>query len=293
MTRAEMQARGWAFRRILPGTKEHSNEALSLQAPRRAISYALGMRIVMRLLSSSGPGRLLLATAIAALSLDSLCATGGPASRSGVESLSFEQLSAFAPLEPALRGAPYDPSATFTLKGLDPSEFSFQVTTLYSQRGNSLDSLTIDVRYGSEAVGHIFLEPHPKEPDALWASGVNIYADAGPKPRPSRFQGKGLGTLMYLMAARLAGDLGYKDVVSTQEGDALQFSDDAKRLWERLEAYGVAQSEGPSGARQWRTKQARVRDATSRAYPYFLIQLQNPEELSPPRKRGRRPTADY
>lgn len=126
-----------------------------------------------------------------------------------------------------LRGSKFDPAAVLEKHGLDPKKVNFTANLTYrwTNQNNFYQGFSWGVRlyYGGEEAGFIgFGKGTGGFTRAMWVSLVEV---------KEKYQGKGLGTILHLVAAKYAYD---------HFGLILQMSDETypqeQELWERFGA---------------------------------------------------------
>ena len=177
------------------------------------------------------------------------------------------------------RGQPLDPDTVLAANGLDPSLLSFELKTRFEEaqgRPADLRALSLQAHYAGEHVGGISLDAGTPGTLGVAVSGVGTPKDLsseGPQAQRNRFKGTGLGRLMYLTAARMAAELGGKEVVSSP---IYWLSDDARAFWKKLEIEGWAEKDRATTG--WRIKRDRLAAATAKSHPFFLQRLKKPDD---------------
>jgi hypothetical protein len=125
----------------------------------------------------------------------------------------------------------FEPVKVLREKGVEPAKL-----TLEASHGqlHGVANLSLSARYGSVVINGVSaVSPDPASP--LWEIGAN--------PLPDELRGKGVGTLLYLLAARLVSDTSGGTIFSDPKGR----SPDADAVWTRLKAMGAAERVAMNG----------------------------------------------
>jgi hypothetical protein len=162
-------------------------------------------------------------------------------------------------------------SAPFALeilsaKGLDPAKLGFKMHVL------SKDDFEIVVLYDGRAAGRFGMSREPWEKRRLFRSS-SVYLNG-------EFTGKGLGSFLYLIGARLM-----HDEIGGQLRSDVSRTDMAVAAWRRFIEAGLSyevmvyDQGGHAVDRYTVFHPGKIVHASEEIYPFFLARIQNPEVL--------------
>ena len=140
------------------------------------------------------------------------------------------------------------------VRGINPAKFTIKFFA------PALGHYEFRVRYEGKIIG-VFEMAHLKEAPGRMFSSVQVtVAEA--------FEGKGLGSFMYLVAARWLDESGGAGLRSD-----FSPSDQAVAVWQRFVREGLARADGD----YFYIDRERIAQASREIYPLFLSRIENPD----------------